>query len=131
MRKMRNRLVILRTAAVAVGLISIAGAWFTASAQETVASKSKIAEVKLSEQQTRGEGLFLQRCSLCHLPRNFKFGSPAVVGPSLAGVFKNQNPNDERKLRDFVLKGSLHMPGFRYALSEKEFDDLFAYLKTL
>src|SRR5258708_24157633 len=52
---------------------------------------------KLTEQETRGENLFRQRCSLCHLPRKLKFGSPAVVGPDLTGVFKEASP-DKLKL---------------------------------
>jgi mono/diheme cytochrome c family protein len=86
---------------------------------------------KLSEQSRRGEGLFLQRCSLCHLPRKLKFGSPSVIGPSLAGQFKDATPADLKTLRGFILKGGPDMPGFQYGLEPKDVDDLVAYLKTL
>lgn len=86
---------------------------------------------KLNEQETRGEGLFLQRCSLCHLPRKLKFGSPPVVGPSLSGQFKDAAPEQQKILRDFILKGGPDMPGFQYGLEPKEVDDLVAFLKTL
>jgi mono/diheme cytochrome c family protein len=86
---------------------------------------------KLNEQETRGEGLFLQRCSLCHLPRKLKFGSPPVVGPSLSGQFKDATPDQLKILRGFILKGGPDMPGFQYGLEPKEVDDLIAYLKTL
>jgi mono/diheme cytochrome c family protein len=86
---------------------------------------------KLSEQARRGEGLFLQRCSLCHLPRKLKFGSPPVIGPSLSGQFKDAAPDQLKILRGFILKGGPDMPGFQYGLEPKEVDDLIEYLKTL
>ena len=86
---------------------------------------------RLSEQETRGENLFRQRCSLCHLPRKLKFGSPAVIGPDLTGVFKEAGPDKLKLLRGSILKGSPNMPGFQYGLEPKEVDDLIAYLKTL
>ncbi len=87
--------------------------------------------VKLSEQETRGENLFRQRCSLCHLPRKLKFGSPPVIGPDLSGLFKEAGPDKLKLLRGSILKGSPNMPGFQYGLETKEVDDLIAYLKTL
>lgn len=86
---------------------------------------------KLDEQATRGQGLFLQRCSLCHLPRKLKFGSPPVIGPGLSGQFKDAAPDQLKILRGFILKGGPDMPGFQYGLEPKEVDDLIAYLKTL
>jgi mono/diheme cytochrome c family protein len=86
---------------------------------------------KLSDDARRGEGLFLQRCSLCHLPRKLKFGSPPVIGPGLGGQFKDATPDQMKVLRGFILKGGPDMPGFQYGLEPKEVDDLIAYLKTL
>jgi mono/diheme cytochrome c family protein len=86
---------------------------------------------KLSEEARRGEGLFLQRCSLCHLPRKLKFGSPPVIGPSLSGQFRDASPDQLKILRGFILKGGPDMPGFQYGLDAKEVDDLIAYLRTL
>jgi len=86
---------------------------------------------KLTEQETRGENLFRQRCSLCHLPRKLKFGSPAVIGPDLTGLFKEAGPDKMKLLKGSILKGSPNMPGFQYGLEPKEVDDLIAYLKTL
>jgi mono/diheme cytochrome c family protein len=87
--------------------------------------------VTLSDEARRGEGLFLQRCSLCHLPRKLKFGSPSVIGPILSGQFKDASPDQMKVLRGFILKGGPDMPGFQYGLEPKEVDDLIAYLKTL
>ncbi len=86
---------------------------------------------KLNEQEMRGEGLFLQRCSLCHLPRKLKFGSPPVIGPILTGQFKDAAPDQLKILRGFILKGGPDMPGFQYGLEPKEVDDLIVFLKTL
>ena len=86
---------------------------------------------KLTEQETRGENLLRQRCSLCHLPRKLKFGSPPVIGPDLSGLFREAGPDKLKLLRGSILKGSPNMPGFQYGLDPKEVDDLIAYLKTL
>ena len=102
----------------------------TLLAQSKPAVAPPVAE-KLSDDARRGEGLFLQRCSLCHLPRKLKFGSPPVVGPGLSGQFKDATPDQLKVLRGFILKGGPDMPGFQYGLEPKEVDDLIAYLKTL
>ena len=94
-------------------------------------SESPTGTGKLSDEARRGEGFFLQRCSLCHLPRKLKFGSPPVIGPSLSGQFKDATPDQMKILRGFILKGGPDMPGFQYGLEPKEVDDLIAYLKTL
>ncbi len=99
-------------------------------AQTKPAAASQGAE-KLSDEERHGQGLFLQRCSLCHLPRKLKFGSPAVIGPILSGQFKDATPEQMKVLRGFILKGGPDMPGFQYGLDSKEVDDLIAYLKTL
>jgi mono/diheme cytochrome c family protein len=97
----------------------------------TSSTSAKLIDRKLSEQQTRGEGLFLQRCSICHLPRKLKFGSPATAGPNLSGLIKNAGPEDMKVLRGIILKGSPNMPGFQYGLETKQIDDLMAFLTTL
>lgn len=88
----------------------------------------------LSEQEKRGEGLFLQRCSLCHLP---KIEAPAAkpyrsLGPSLKGMLpKDAESDQETFIRQFIMNGTDRMPGFQYGLSSKEIDDVLAYLKTM
>jgi mono/diheme cytochrome c family protein len=106
------------------------GAAVRLPAQNKPAAANTASE-KLSEQETRGEGLFLQRCSICHLPRKLKFGSPATAGPSLSGLFKDAAPDDLKVLRGIILKGSPNMPGFQYGLEPKQVDDLIVFLKTL
>ena len=100
------------------------------NAQRNTSSTGQARE-KLSDDARRGEGLFLQRCSICHLPRKLKFGSPPVIGPSLSGQFKDASPEQMKSLRSFILKGGPDMPGFQYGLEPSEVDDLVSYLKTL
>ena len=88
-------------------------------------------EAKLTEQQFRGENIFFQRCSLCHQARALKANNPSTPGPSLKNVFKNASADEEKDLRTVIANGTPHMPGFRYALSSKEMDDLIAYLKVM
>jgi mono/diheme cytochrome c family protein len=100
-------------------------------AQGGSGEKQSAAEMKSTEQETRGQLLFVQRCSICHLRRHMKEGSPPTVGPDLAGVFKTATPEQEKALRDFILKGTPDMPGWRYSFDAKDMDDLVAYLKTM
>jgi mono/diheme cytochrome c family protein len=115
----------------AVGLATVCSGGPQVARAQSNASATLAAPGKLSEDARRGEGLFLQRCSLCHLPRKLKFGSPPVIGPSLSGQFKDATPDQMKILRGFILKGGPDMPGFQYGLEPREIDDLVAYLKTL
>jgi mono/diheme cytochrome c family protein len=117
-----------------VAVLGIAALFSGGSANPRAQSKSAATAPgveKLSDDARRGEGLFLQRCSLCHLPRKLKFGSPPVIGPSLSGQFKDAAPDQVKILRGFILEGGPDMPGFQYGLEPKDVDDLIAYLKTL
>jgi mono/diheme cytochrome c family protein len=125
----KRKLATLLTTSLMIGLSY--GGVVRLSGQDRPGRKTEATDQSMSESQSRGEGLFLQRCSLCHLPRIFKFGSPPVVGPSLAGVFKTASPDQEKFLKQFIERGTPDMPGFRYGLDAKQMEDLVAYLKTL
>ena len=100
-------------------------------AQLASSTKPAAAAPMYTEQQWRGEGLFLQRCSICHLVKKLKnIGSPPTVGPDLTGVFATATPDEEKVLRGQILKGSPNMPGFQFGLESRDIDDLIAYLKT-
>jgi mono/diheme cytochrome c family protein len=92
---------------------------------------------KLNDQQMRGAGLFIQRCALCHLPKSFgaggsKYCCVSSLGPSLSGIFKNIDSDQEQAMREIILNGgSTYMPGWKYGLSPEEIDDIITYLKTL
>jgi len=123
------RITLIRIVAVVLAMLSSGGAGgLLAQSKGTAAPPMP---EKLSEAARRGEGLFLQRCSICHLPRKLKFGSPPVIGPSLSGQFKDAGADQMKILRGFILKGGPDMPGFQYELELKEVDDLIAYLKAI
>lgn len=79
----------------------------------------------------RGESIFYQRCSLCHLPRIRKPGTNPGPAPSLTGILKDANKDHEATVRDYILKGSEKMPGWQYGLKSAQIDDVMTYLKTL
>jgi mono/diheme cytochrome c family protein len=95
------------------------------------------AGTRLTEQQTRGAGVFLQRCSLCHLAKTFgaggsKFCCAPALGPNLSGRFINITPEQEQAYRDIILNGGpTFMPSWKYGLTPEEIDEIIAYLKTL
>ena len=84
----------------------------------------------LTDQEMRGKGLFLQHCSLCHLPKLMKPKSYPAIGPSLEGMFKEADPEKESAVRQLILEGSPNMPAFKYTLGLAAIDDLIAYMKT-
>ena len=78
----------------------------------------------LSETEQAGERLFLQRCSVCHLP------SPAgqTYGPPLSKQLILDQGDEPVRL--YILEGSELMPGFQYTLKPAQVDAIIAYLKT-
>lgn len=90
------------------------------------------AELGLNAQQARGRRVFQVYCSSCH----HAYSSAASQGPSLKGLFKKRFlpsglPANNRFVRDTILGGRGMMPGFGGVLTEKQFQDLIAYLHTL
>jgi mono/diheme cytochrome c family protein len=80
----------------------------------------------LSAAQAAGKKLFVQRCSVCHLPA---LPSYTAYGPLLD---KNLvEDRGEEAIRLQVMQGSARMPGFQYTLSPVEIDQIAGYLKTL
>jgi mono/diheme cytochrome c family protein len=75
-----------------------------------------------------GKKLFLQRCSVCHLPRLYD-EDPHPYGPKLDGVVKS--PETEERARKAIREGGPRMPGFQYGLEPGEIDDIIAYMKTM
>jgi mono/diheme cytochrome c family protein len=134
-------------AGLAVLLALLAGCTMPVSAQENAAGAGQAASrslplqhpsgTKLTEQESRGAGLFIQRCSLCHLAKTFgaggsKFCCVASLGPNLSGLFRNLAPDQEQAFRDIILNGGpTYMPAWKYGLAPEEIDSIIAYLKTL
>ena len=78
-----------------------------------------------SDAQRKGEQLFRQHCSVCHL-------KPSIVsntfGPTLSQATVD---GKETAIKEFVAKGTQRMPGFQYTLAPGEVDQVLAYLKTV
>ena len=80
----------------------------------------------LKPSQGAGKKLFVQRCSVCHLPA---LPSYSAYGPVLDGSMIAEL--GEQTVRNQILRGSARMPGFQYTLSAAEIDETLDYLKTL
>ena len=102
----------------------------TAVIQESGANQEKKGDF------TKGKELFQTHCVVCH-----DAGSEKVrIGPGLKGLFKKpphehtsgkKHAHNVASVREQIKKGSGEMPAMESALSEKDIDDLIAYLQTL
>jgi len=80
----------------------------------------------LTTAQAVGKKLFVQRCSVCHLPA---LPSYTAYGPLLdSNVVPDRG---EDSVREQIGRGSAKMPGFQYTLSSVEVEQIVGYLKTL
>jgi cytochrome c len=81
----------------------------------------------------KGEDAFKDKnCGVCHWTDK----EARRIGPGLKGLFKHEKMWDEKPLteanvREMILKGGGKMVGFEDQLTNKELDNLIAYLKTL
>ena len=76
--------------------------------------------------QASGKKLFVQRCSVCHLPA---LPSYSAYGPLLDSTVVADR--GDAAIRGQIMQGSAKMPGFQYTLSPAEIDQIVGYLKTL
>ena len=80
----------------------------------------------LTTAQAAGKKLFVQKCSVCHLPA---LPSYTTYGPLLDNnVVADRG---EESIREQIERGSAKMPGFQYQLSPVEIEQVVGYLKTL
>jgi mono/diheme cytochrome c family protein len=94
----------------------------------TSARKSSAARPSLNDQQKSGEALYVQNCTLCHMPSNQK-KKLGIQGPALEGMYGEDADSDA--LLQFIQQGVPGMmPAFRFGLEPKQVDDIVAYLKT-
>lgn len=91
------------------------------------------AQLGLNPQQAAGRRVYDERCARCHAP----YSSRGKKGPSMKGVFKKQflaqsglPANDDRVI-EIVRYGRNMMPGFGQVLTQRQVEDLLAYLHTL
>lgn len=91
------------------------------------------AELGLTPQQTSGRHLYDQYCDRCHSP----YSSHKRHGPSLKGVFKHQYlstsgmPANDERVGEIIRVGRNKMDGLGQVLTQKQIDELLAYLHTL
>ena len=86
--------------------------------------------VPQTDQQWRGEALFIQNCVLCHIPSYQKKYLGIQAPTILIGAFRGEKPLTEANARRFITEGIPRvMPAFKYTLNAKQLDDLIAYLK--
>jgi mono/diheme cytochrome c family protein len=91
------------------------------------------AELGLNPQQAAGRKIYDNECDRCHEP----YSTRGKKGPGLKGVFKNQYlplsglPANDERVGDIIRLGRQEMPAYSQKLSQKQIDDLLAYLHTL
>jgi mono/diheme cytochrome c family protein len=91
------------------------------------------AELGLNPQQAQGRKLYDDYCDRCHEP----YSSRGKKGPSMKGVFKKQYlsisglPANDERMTDIVKNGRAKMEGFRQVMTDRQIQDLLAYLHTL
>jgi mono/diheme cytochrome c family protein len=102
----------------------------SAPAEKQAAPKAALVPLppsrSLSASQLAGKKLFVQRCSVCHLPG---LPSYSTYGPPLDG--KLVASRGEAAIRELILHGSARMPGWQYALKPEEINEIIGYLQTL
>ena len=81
-----------------------------------------IAPLPLNETETKGRGLFAQRCANCH------GGTAQRPGPSLSQ--QTVQRLGDAAIREKAAKGSQMMPGFGFTLEPAQVDQIIAFLKT-
>lgn len=84
---------------------------------------------QLSIEQFAGKKLFLQRCSMCHMPAPSQLLDPELptYGPKLEGFISDATT--ENRARSAIVNGTQRMPGFKYGLTENEINQIVSYLK--
>lgn len=80
----------------------------------------------------KGKQEFQEQCSVCHAADS----DQKKMGPGLKGLFKRYSLRNGRKpteanVRTQIDRGGNGMPAYQDMLSDREKDDLIAYLKTL
>jgi mono/diheme cytochrome c family protein len=106
--------------------------WFSFTGCTAERRKSD-AELGLNPQQAAGRRVFDERCARCHEA----YSSRGKKGPGLGGLFKQQYlsksglPANDEQVGDIIRDGRTDMPGYGQVLSEKQMEDLMAYLHTL
>jgi len=111
--------------------LAVAGAFWLAVPEQVLTQEQPPEIGVAADPLKRGQAWFYQRCSICHVGRIIVDDQYQPMAPALTGVLKGATPEREKTIREYIERGSLRMPGFRYNFTSQEFDELMAYLKTL
>ncbi len=91
------------------------------------------AELGLNPQQAAGRKIYDHDCDRCHEP----YSTKGKKGPGLKGMFRNKYlrlsglPANDERVSDIIRLGRNEMPAFSQTLSQRQIEDLMAYLHTL
>ena len=107
-------------------IVKIAAAFVLVLAVAPLRAQSTPGVASNPEEARRGEKLFVQRCSLCHLgvPPAYK-----TYGPLLSKELIAQRGEDA--IRKTIMEGTPRMPGWKYGLKPADIDQIITYLKTV
>jgi len=106
---------------------------FTISLGCDIERRKSDAELGLNSQQAAGRKIYDAECARCHEP----YSTRGKKGPGLKGMFQNKYlplsglPANDERVSDIVRLGRKEMPAYSQKLSDKEIQDLLAYLHTL
>ena len=111
--------------------ILLAGLLFVVASCDVQRRKSD-AELGLNAQQAAGRRVYDQRCERCHEA----YSSKDLQGPSLKHLYRKTYlpsgaPANDDRVSEVIKYGRSKMPGFGPVLTQKQIDDLLAYLHTL
>jgi mono/diheme cytochrome c family protein len=87
---------------------------------------------ELTPRESAGRQVFLDHCARCHYPDSER----GLRGPGLLGLFRQPYlpsgvaANDQR-VTELILRGRGMMPALGDRISERQLEDLMAYLHTL
>jgi mono/diheme cytochrome c family protein len=116
--------------AILVSVLVVLGFSFSGCTAER---RKSDAELGLNAQQAAGRRVFDERCARCHEA----YSSRGKKGPGLGGLFKQQYlsksglPANDEQVGDIIRDGRTDMPAYGEVLTQKQMEDLMAYLHTL
>ncbi len=90
-----------------------------------VGAQTALAQQNLSPQQMHGRQIVTQNCVVCHLPSD---PGAKTYGPPLNKAAANGDP---KLMHQVIESGLVRMPGWKYALSNSDIDDVVSYIQTI
>jgi mono/diheme cytochrome c family protein len=90
-----------------------------------VGAQAALAQNNLSPQQLHGRQIVTQNCVVCHLPSD---PGAKTYGPPLNKAAANGDP---KLMHQVIESGLVRMPGWKYALSNSDIDDVVSYVLTI